>query len=460
MRPRICELFDTKTTREYTVLDNAIKEEWLANSEPFDPVLIPRGIKHPVCYLCHERVNQVHWFYHRLCFTCGEISYAKRHFTKDLTGYRAIVTGGRVKLGYQIALKLLRAGAAVAITSRNWENALTRYQDEPDYDVWKERLHVCKINFDLLRVDELLDQLDAELNRIWPDHPGIDIVIHNAAQTIFEVAEAPFVKAESKPTETLKRKREDDADTNEQRKYTRHKKKEKSPDKKKTRRCRRYPPVDWVENVFPEIDRYQRKIDERETNTWNARFGTVRPEEAKQVLIANAWAPFVLNQFLLPRLQASRNKAYIIHVHAREGHFNVHKTLSHMHTNMAKAALCMMTRCLVAPVTTYASRQAYQKKWKEDLPWSARFSRPTTADENTNHRTAPEHPFIKEITIHGVDPGWFSVDEYTRETRVNRNLFFSVIDEIDAAARVLYPIFIDAPSFPGTWRHYVPLLSF
>ena len=441
MRPRICELFDTTTTREYTLLDEVIKKDWLVNGETFKPVIIPRGIKNPACYLCNERISQVHWFYHKLCSECGEVSYRKRNFTKDLTGYKAIVTGGRVKLGYQIVLKLLRAGASVMITSRNWENALIRYKDEPDYESWGGRLHVCKINFDLLKIDQLLQEFDQELDRIWPDDPSIDIVIHNAAQTICDVAEVPF--------ESKKRKREpEDNFPN---------KSARIEDSQK--KSRKYPPIEWVETVFPEVDRYQRKIDQRETNTWSAKFGSVGIEEAKQVLIANAWAPFVLNQFLLPRLMASQYNGYIIHVHAKEGHFNSHKTLCHMHTNMAKAALSMMTRCLAKPMTTYSDRQEYQTVMAKDLPWVDRYSKAVVTND-IRHRGRNEHDLTKEIRVHGVDPGWFSVDEYTKESRIKKNLFFSVIDEIDAASRVVHPIFTEAQSFPGTWRHYVPLINF
>ena len=426
MRPRICELFDTTTTREYTIRDVQI-----GNEKPFTPIRIPDGIKGPICYLCHDRLNKVHWFYHRLCHRCGEVSYTKRQSIRDLTGHRAIVTGGRVKLGYQIALKLLRAGSSVLVTSRNWENALTRYQDEPDYEIWKDRLHVCRLDFDLLHVDQLLPSLEAELNRIWPDHPGVDIVVHNAAQTIPDVSEAPFVKGGQSSESGV------------------------VPEK-----TRRYPPREWTTMAFPEVDRYQRKVDRRETNTWSTEFGHVGMDEAKQVLIANAWAPFVLNQFLLPRLLASRHTPYIIHVHAKEGHFESHKTLCHMHTNMAKAAVCMMTRCLALPTTSYSERRAYQQFWIDGLPWRGRFS-----EGGEDKIPAPRHRKLyhertKAIHVHGVDPGWFSVDEYTIETRINKNLYFSPIDEIDAASRVVYPIFVEAPSFPGTWRHYIPVLDF
>jgi len=227
MRPRIRELFDTSTPREYTLLNDTIFKTWMKDKESFKPIPVPKSIWCPNCYLCGTRTKDVHWFYHQLCSTCGTTAYDKRNFQKDLSGQKAIVTGGRVKLGYQIALKLLRAGADVIITSRCWKNALNRYEDEPDFQTWKDRLHVCRLNFDLLHLDQLLPELNAELNRIWPNDSAIDILIHNAAQTICDVKEG-----------SQKRPREEDHDEATPKKYS-----------------RRYPPRQWAENVFPEVDR-------------------------------------------------------------------------------------------------------------------------------------------------------------------------------------------------------------
>jgi NAD(P)-dependent dehydrogenase (short-subunit alcohol dehydrogenase family) len=444
LRPRICELFDTKTPKEYTLANQKIYDDWSSCTDKLPTVLVPRGTRCPTCYLCNVRMKEIHWFYHFLCDDCGEAAYLKRNLTADLTGQKAIVTGGRLKLGYQIVLKLLRAGASVMVTSRNWENALDRYKEEPDYDEWKNRLHICRLSFDLLTVDQLLPTFEAELNRIWPDDYSIDIFIQNAAQTIAKVNERKRKVQESEDLDEAERPK----------KIPRLTLFDKSPS------SRRYPPQIWAENIFPKADRYQRVLEERTENTWNIPFGQVQSEEAKEVMLANAWAPFVLNQFLLPRLLASKYKPYIIHVHAKEGHFNSHKTLAHMHTNMAKAALSMITRCLALQMSTYSGRQQYQAAYKEELPWAKRYSKMPFLGSQIQHRGRNEHISIEKLNVHGVDPGWFSVDEYTLEARMKKNLFFSPIDEIDAASRVVYPIFIGASSFPGTWRHYIPLVNF
>jgi NAD(P)-dependent dehydrogenase (short-subunit alcohol dehydrogenase family) len=455
------------------------------------------------------------------------------------------VTGGRLKLGYQIALKLLRAGAEVIVTSRKWSEALDRYHNEPDFDSWKDRLHVFQVNFDLLIIDELLPMLQSEIERVWPDG-CVDIIVHNAAQTIFNVPEK-IAASDSSPSSDsgdaafLKEEKDTDQESPECEeaellaKNETHEEPVDSPvieqplpepqspeqqlpdlqdadpvaaadvvpveegpsdladeevqvgDKRKRpgeglfvpRKQRkldrppppargRYPPQSWAKNPFPEVDKYNRLLEHRETNTWTTPFGTVVPAEAKQVLIANAWAPFVLNQFLVPYLNKSAEqhgrKSFVIHVHAKEGHFGSHKTLCHTHTNMAKSGLCMMTRCLSSSYSTRWTRWNYQTallegEGYEKLPWSERFT-DNLVQKGRQDKESQQHRTIPNISIHGVDPGWFSLDEYHLQLRKDKNLLFPPIDEIDAASRIVYPIFKNLDSFPGTWRHYIPLLDF
>lgn len=402
--PKFIELYKTLSVREYT-----LKEEEIALTADRSVRKYGPGIRIPKCYLCGSRQNKIHWFYHSICAACGDVAYEKRRFKRDLTGYRALVTGGRLKLGYQIVLKLLRAGAEVMVTSRDWVSAIERYETEPDYQDWKYRLYVARITFDLTIIDTLLVDLDAELDRVWPDK-RLDILIHNAAQTISGINSDVVSELE-------------------------------------------------VPEGFQEVDRYGRKIDRRDQNTWSAPFGSVDPNEVKEVLLANAWAPFVLNQFLLSRLNnrpADRlPHAYIIHVHAKEGHFSSHKTLNHTHTNIAKAALSMLTRCIATNgiscnVHTFMTQYRQEYLQQHKIPW---ITESIISDTIENK----DDPVIR---MHGVDPGWFSIDEYTLKSRIEQNIYYPPVDEIDAAARVLYPIMIEAKSYPGTWKHYVPIVRF
>ena len=71
-----------------------------------------------VCYVCRARSHDVHWFYDQMCLDCGDFNYGKRGQTADLTGRVALITGARVKIGYQAAIMLLRAGAHVMVVTR------------------------------------------------------------------------------------------------------------------------------------------------------------------------------------------------------------------------------------------------------------------------------------------------------------------------------------------------------
>ena len=79
----------------------------------------PRELKSPRnCYICKTEYTKMHFFYDALCMPCAEFNYEKRFQTADLSGTVALITGSRVKIGYQATLMLLRAGATVVATTR------------------------------------------------------------------------------------------------------------------------------------------------------------------------------------------------------------------------------------------------------------------------------------------------------------------------------------------------------
>lgn len=450
--PMICELFQASDNETYTNLNKECMKMWKTlDNKTFK---LGRQIKAPNCYLCMKHYTNIHWFYHKICKECGEKALELRNLTNDLRGWHVIVTGARLKLGYQVALKFLRAGAEVIITSRKWSEAAVRYSSEPDFNKWKKNLHVLRVNFDLMKIDELLPQLKEEIESIWPDK-CVDVIVHNAAQTICNVPEkgkTSFVIDEEIYNTHILGKRKYDEDY--------------EPEKRQkiSQKSVKYPPHHWSRNPYPEIDKYNRLLELREMNTWNTPFEQVNPEEAKQVLIANAWAPFVINQFLMEYLKRSaeknERKTFIIHVHAKEGHFSSHKTICHTHTNMAKAALSMMTRCLAMPYASEKVLTDYQE-YHNDLPWFQRYKHDYEENKYDKKIIGRNNNMYKnKVSIHGVDPGWFSVDEYSLDVRKKKNLLFPPIDEIDAASRIVYPVFTNQDSFPGTWRHYVPLGEF
>ena len=110
-----------------------------------------RQRKGKICYVCKNRYNfpkkaekfMEFWrFYPRMCKTCAELNFLKRHQRVDLTGKYAVVTGGRIKIGYELVLKLLRDGCFVIVTTRFPHNASKSFAAEKDFKDWQDRLKI------------------------------------------------------------------------------------------------------------------------------------------------------------------------------------------------------------------------------------------------------------------------------------------------------------------------------
>ena len=115
----------------------------------------PKGSFRRVCGVCKRNYEGVHHFYHELCVPCGDFNHEKRHRAADLSGQVALLTGGRVRIGYQIALRLLRCGAECHVTSRFVADAALRFSLEHDYEEWRENLHLYYLELcDLQSVEQ------------------------------------------------------------------------------------------------------------------------------------------------------------------------------------------------------------------------------------------------------------------------------------------------------------------
>src|SRR5690349_8306419 len=72
------------------------------------------------CYICkikiEDKTGRMH--YTNMCEPCIDIHIEKRTQEKDLTGKIAVITGGRVKIGFETAIRLLKNGCTVIVTSR------------------------------------------------------------------------------------------------------------------------------------------------------------------------------------------------------------------------------------------------------------------------------------------------------------------------------------------------------
>lgn len=322
------------------------------------PILLPDGQKIK-CYGCNSIVDRVHGNYVYSCETCGKIFEQGRYLRTAQIGKVAIVTGARTKLGHQIVLSLLRSGAFVIGTTRFVEKARQMYMQYPDYALWEIRLHLYSLDLD---VDDLATEFKKmhEFVKKWTNR--VDILINCAAQTI------------------------------------RHREK-----------------VTVGQSHTSETNRYgdDKYVDKSVVNSWNMLLPDIVQKEMEELFRINSIAPTLLVQTFLDMLLES-DQAYVINVHAKEGLFNTHKTSKHMHSNMAKAALAMFTRCL--------ARSRYRSK-KTNAPFR----------------------------VHGCDPGWISVDEYSLE---QSPWITPPIDEIDGAARVLYPLWKERATNWRTRRHY------
>jgi hypothetical protein len=130
------------------------------------------------CYVCKDRYLEIHPFYDQLCPTCGDFNYAKRTETADLHGRVALLTGGRVKIGYQAGIKLLRAGAHLIVTTRFPRDAAARYAQEQDFDDWAGRLEIFGLD---LRHTPSVEGFCKHLSET---RDRLDFIVNNACQTV------------------------------------------------------------------------------------------------------------------------------------------------------------------------------------------------------------------------------------------------------------------------------------
>ena len=333
-----------------------------------------------LCYTCKRklRTDNVSKFYGRLCQKCGDYNYSFRTMKLDLTGRIAIVTGGRVKIGFHIAKKLLSYGCKVITTSRFPNDALLRFKAEPDYDIWKNNLMIYPIDF------RIFQSTVNFVNYIKNNFTHIDILINNAAQTIRrsteyyeylipneikklsqeddnKIIKTDYIELKKQISENCERDKNIDINKNDQNENKSEKKEILnslvSLMKKDNSENNEILPLSVItsqikimeEKEYPRI--YVMGGDgqpydfTKGKNSWNFELDEIPFQEFTEVQIINTWTPYYLCAKLKPMLNKSPFKdKYIISVTAFEGIFNCSKKTTHVHTNMAKAALNMLTR--------------------------------------------------------------------------------------------------------------------
>ena len=130
------------------------------------------------CYICKEKYIEVHHFYDQLCPECAEFNFRKRTEVADLRGRVALLTGGRVKIGYQAGLKLLRCGAQLIVTTRFPRDSAARYASEPDFADWGDRLEI--FGLDLRHTPSV----EAFCRHLLATRTRLDFIVNNACQTV------------------------------------------------------------------------------------------------------------------------------------------------------------------------------------------------------------------------------------------------------------------------------------
>src|SRR5688572_9287 len=291
------------------------------------------------CYVCKQKYTQIHHFYDQMCPSCAELNFAKRTELADLRGRVALVTGGRVKIGYQAGLKLLRSGAHLIVTTRFPKNSASRYVREPDFGEWGDRLEV--FGLDLRHIPSL----EAFCRQMLKTRERLDFVINNACQT---VRRPPAFYAHMMEEETAALKGMPEHTRKLLGEYDRS-------DVHGLAHASNLSQVPLLVDelvsqnaMFPAgvLDQDLQQVDLRGRNSWRLLLDEISTVELLEVQLVNAIAPFILNARLkaLMTRTPERDK-HIVNVSAMEGQFyRRFKTTRHPHTNMAKAALNMMTR--------------------------------------------------------------------------------------------------------------------
>ncbi len=331
------------------------------------PSAPPRDLKKPrACYVCKVEFTRLHHFYDALCGECAELNYAKRFQTASLEGRVGVVTGSRVKIGFQIALKMLRAGAEVIATTRFPQDSALRYSREPDFAEWKHRLHVHGI--------DLRHPPSVEIFARYVLHsfPRLDIIVNNACQTVRRPPGfyEDLLPNESRPAADFGPDISCVLQSHENLKAALDGGKAlkggagvdrtglmslnggrsgigvvASAELSQVRYA--YDDDARRDDLFPQgrLDADLQQVDLRHQNTWRLALAEVPTAEMLEVQLVNAVAPFILCARLKPlMLRVPTRDKHIVNVSAMEGIFSRGpKTAKHPHTNMAKAALNMMT---------------------------------------------------------------------------------------------------------------------
>ncbi len=373
------------------------------------------------CYVCKKEYIEMHHFYDTMCSDCGDFNYAKRFQTADVNGQVAVITGSRLKIGYHICLMLLRSGATVIATTRFPVDSALRFAKEDDFMNWEHRLKIHGLDL------RHIPSVEIFCNFIAQQYARLDILINNAAQTVRRPAGfyTHLIENEERPITSLPISIQNllldhtncldelkvlttGFSSNENMPVTWH-----GPEPGiGLRASAKLSQIPYsfdnalvAKEVFPEgeLDADLQQVDLRKTNSWRLKLGQIETTEMIEVQLVNAVAPFVLcNRLSEVMKKDNTGKKHIINVSAMEGKFyRDFKEDRHPHTNMAKAALNMLTHTAAG----------------------------TLAKDG--------------IFMNAVDTGWVTDEDPAElaKRKQEEQDFYPPLDIVDGAARVLDPLF-------------------
>ena len=387
------------------------------------------------CYVCKRDYAELHHFYDQLCPSCAALNWAKRTELADLSGRVALLTGGRVKIGYQAGLKLLRAGATLIVTTRFPRDSAARYAAEPDFAEWSHRLEI--FGLDLRHTPSV----EAFCQHLLATRERLDFIVNNACQTVRrppdfyrhlmagETAAAHALPAHARAVlgayEGLRAESLIGAGgasaplaTGERPVGLTHAA-ALSQVALLPEELHEHAAAEARATLFPEglLDEDAQQVDLRERNSWRLQLDEVSSVELLEVQLVNAIAPYVLNARLRPLMRRTPGREkHIVNVSAMEGQFyRRFKTTRHPHTNMAKAALNMMTRTSAAD-------------------------------------------YVRDgIHMNAVDTGWVTDEDpaalAARKTAEHR--FHPPLDIVDGAARIVDPIINGVNTGVHVWGQFL-----
>jgi NAD(P)-dependent dehydrogenase (short-subunit alcohol dehydrogenase family) len=389
----------------------------LENTDTAEHLDSPRN-----CYVCKAEFTLLHHFYDSMCPECANLNYQKRFQTASLEGQVAVITGSRLKIGYQATVMMLKAGARVIATTRFPKDSALRFSNEPDFDQWGHRLHIYGLDLRHIPSVELF------CDHIKQTYKRLDILINNAAQTVRRPPGfyAHLMETEQKEVSSLSPKAAMLLDNYQECVA------QVTTDLPAGRGEQDGLPVSWSGNapgiglrqsaqlsqipysydhsldapqVFPEkaLDADLQQVDLRKTNSWRLKLGEIETAEMLEIQLVNNVAPFVLCNRLAQMMKSDfTGQKHIVNVSAMEGKFlRFKKGSRHPHTNMAKAALNMLTHTAAEDLAKYG------------------------------------------IYMNAVDTGWVTDEDPAQLAKLkeDRHDFQPPLDIVDGAARVCDPFF-------------------